>query len=314
MEYSSNDFRLYHHGILGQKWGRKNGPPYPLDESVSTGSRLKSAVKSAAGKIQEHREKRAEIKAANKQRKAEEDAAKKEEAKRKEVDDAVKSGNYEKISQHQAEMSINQFNEAVQRAELNKRLEATKGPSAFDKAVKIAQNVGNLTNSASTIYSNISSIKQKMDAADEAREKKAAEEKAKKVKDKEEKWIRKASPEDFLKNESKMSTAALKERSQRESFKEQIGKHVKPKEEEDRTPPPKPNYVNKEPVNNHKESTWTRDEGNSFWNASYRKLADSDVEVLSSDAADTGRKSFNNALALPSMSKPVLLLEDKSRK
>lgn len=23
---------VYHHGILGQKWGVKNGPPYPLDE------------------------------------------------------------------------------------------------------------------------------------------------------------------------------------------------------------------------------------------------------------------------------------------
>lgn len=24
---------LYHHGVKGQKWGKKNGPPYPLDES-----------------------------------------------------------------------------------------------------------------------------------------------------------------------------------------------------------------------------------------------------------------------------------------
>lgn len=36
--YSQNDFRNYvqndqleHHGILGQKWGRRQGPPYPLD-------------------------------------------------------------------------------------------------------------------------------------------------------------------------------------------------------------------------------------------------------------------------------------------
>lgn len=28
--YSDNDFRLYHHGIKGQKWGIQNGPPYPL--------------------------------------------------------------------------------------------------------------------------------------------------------------------------------------------------------------------------------------------------------------------------------------------
>lgn len=33
---------LAHHGIKGQKWGVRNGPPYPLDKSVSAG--LKNAV------------------------------------------------------------------------------------------------------------------------------------------------------------------------------------------------------------------------------------------------------------------------------
>lgn len=32
---------LYHHGIKGQKWGKKNGPPYPLGSEISTGKSLK---------------------------------------------------------------------------------------------------------------------------------------------------------------------------------------------------------------------------------------------------------------------------------
>lgn len=34
---------LVHHGIKGQKWGKRNGPPYPLDSDISTGKRLKIA-------------------------------------------------------------------------------------------------------------------------------------------------------------------------------------------------------------------------------------------------------------------------------
>ena len=40
----SRNAELYHHGILGQKWGVQNGPPYPLDSSVSTGSKLKKIL------------------------------------------------------------------------------------------------------------------------------------------------------------------------------------------------------------------------------------------------------------------------------
>lgn len=37
-----NSDYIAHHGIMGQKWGKKNGPPYPLSDDVSTGKRLKN--------------------------------------------------------------------------------------------------------------------------------------------------------------------------------------------------------------------------------------------------------------------------------
>lgn len=50
IEYQSTpDFYneyISHHGILGQKWGKQNGPPYPLGSDVSTGSRLKKGADS----------------------------------------------------------------------------------------------------------------------------------------------------------------------------------------------------------------------------------------------------------------------------
>ena len=43
----SRNAELYHHGIKGQKWGVRNGPPYPLGSDVSTGSRLKEKKNSS---------------------------------------------------------------------------------------------------------------------------------------------------------------------------------------------------------------------------------------------------------------------------
>lgn len=36
---------LYHHGIKGQKWGVRNGPPYPLNDSSFAKNILKHAIK-----------------------------------------------------------------------------------------------------------------------------------------------------------------------------------------------------------------------------------------------------------------------------
>ena len=46
---------LYHHGVMGQKWGQRNGPPYPLDASDHSASERKAgwreSLKSNASKL-----------------------------------------------------------------------------------------------------------------------------------------------------------------------------------------------------------------------------------------------------------------------
>ncbi len=42
----NEDDTLQHHGIKGQKWGVKNGPPYPLDKSRKSDTIVKDAIES----------------------------------------------------------------------------------------------------------------------------------------------------------------------------------------------------------------------------------------------------------------------------
>lgn len=55
MRYYADEFmtlkeRLKHHGIPGQKWGDKNGPPYPLQPSDHSAAEKKAAISSSGVK------------------------------------------------------------------------------------------------------------------------------------------------------------------------------------------------------------------------------------------------------------------------
>ena len=43
-------YYLYHHGILGQRWGKRNGPPYPFGESDHSASEKKAGWKKSLDK------------------------------------------------------------------------------------------------------------------------------------------------------------------------------------------------------------------------------------------------------------------------
>lgn len=133
---------LTHSGVKNQKWGVRNGPPYPLSKDISTGSRLKtkSSGKKSGGisaylqtrtvkkKKQAALEKARQTKAENAQKKqtAEEHAA--------EVKKILESGDRNKIKSIASEVSYSDLNNALQKADLMVKLNAATAPkTAWDK-------------------------------------------------------------------------------------------------------------------------------------------------------------------------------------
>lgn len=113
--YPQNDYRGYlsHHGIKGQRWGKKNGPPYPLSD------RLHSYVIKKQAKMKENKEKR--------------DAINKEKRKQKILHDPAK------LYKHAPEFSTEELDNAVAKIDAMNRVKSRipgNSEKELDKKIK----------------------------------------------------------------------------------------------------------------------------------------------------------------------------------
>lgn len=147
---------LSHHGILGQRKGVRNGPPYPLGLNAHS-SAQKQAAKSA-GIIVGGSSGKGSIANLFKRKKPVQQAAPKEQPKQQERPEtpeehkakreaAIKSGDPNKIRKYRDELTNDELQKAINRVSLNKQLAAIDvPPSAFDKIDKAMKTVDKITN------------------------------------------------------------------------------------------------------------------------------------------------------------------------
>lgn len=153
-----SDSDILHHGRLGQKWGRRNGPPYPLEMSKKQYGKAQRAVQKIArigDAIQEHHDKaqqKKEQRAADKTYKKEERVRKdteKEKAKIKDAKEkAVRHNSYQELYDIKDKLTYQELQEAFNRIDLERRIYAKANPpkkTLIDTFDDIADTVGKIT-------------------------------------------------------------------------------------------------------------------------------------------------------------------------
>lgn len=156
---------LYHHGIKGQEWGDRNGPPYPLDSNASVQAKKKK--KSLIRRIQD-KKKGKMLRKAKEAKKAE----------REEKERIITSGDAVTVKQNMNKLSDEELARAVSRVEASDRLynsaiskvqfypidtasskKATKnGKSFLEKTESTLKTVASVAGSVGTIYGTLNKI------------------------------------------------------------------------------------------------------------------------------------------------------------
>lgn len=118
---------LYHHGRLGQHWGKRNGPPYPLSS--------KTVKKKYKGKLTDEDKKR-----------------------------LINEGTATELLRHEKELSTEDIKSAIKRIETSNKLsqlsksELDAGWNTINSVMKKVGNIKDWTKNASEMYKAIDDI------------------------------------------------------------------------------------------------------------------------------------------------------------
>ena len=151
----SIDILMNHHGVLGQKHGVKNGPPYPLDEGDHSSSEESAAKKAgisvgtSSGKGSLDKVESSTKKESTDKKETNSDISQKKPTK----EDIVNSGDIKLIQSSMKDLNLTELQTAIAKRSLMIQVNKTANPSTVKKLQETTQTLKDISVSAENVIS-----------------------------------------------------------------------------------------------------------------------------------------------------------------